>query len=124
MVERVAPHPSEQVIRIVAAVIRDAAGQVLLVRKTHTEAFMQPGGKRDAGESDLEVLGREIGEELGCAIEPASARYLGRFEAPAANEPGWTVQAELYELAIVGRPHPCAEIAELVWADPAALPAI
>ena len=38
---------SEQVISIVAALIRDPAGRVLLVRKRGTVAFMQPGGKRD-----------------------------------------------------------------------------
>ena len=39
-------------IRIVAALIRDDAGRVLLVRKRGTDAFMQPGGKRDPGEDD------------------------------------------------------------------------
>ena len=38
-------------IRIVAALIRDEAGRVLLVRKRGTETFMQPGGKRDPGEA-------------------------------------------------------------------------
>jgi 8-oxo-dGTP diphosphatase len=36
-------------IEIVAALIRDGAGRVLLVRKRGTMAFMQPGGKRDSG---------------------------------------------------------------------------
>jgi 8-oxo-dGTP diphosphatase len=44
---------SENVISVVAALIRDEAGRVLLVRKRGTKAFMQPGGKRDSGESDL-----------------------------------------------------------------------
>ena len=39
-------------IRIVAALIRDAAGRVLLVRKRGTTTFMQPGGKREVGEDD------------------------------------------------------------------------
>ena len=43
---------SENVISVVAALIRDEAGRVLLVRKRGTAGFMQPGGKRDAGESD------------------------------------------------------------------------
>ena len=40
---------SELIVSIVAALIRDEMGRVLLVRKRGTSAFMQPGGKRDAG---------------------------------------------------------------------------
>ena len=36
-------------IKIVAALIHDETGRVLLVRKRGTRAFMQPGGKRAAG---------------------------------------------------------------------------
>ncbi|HEX3283446.1 MAG TPA: hypothetical protein VHT50_02015 [Mycobacterium sp.] len=36
---------SEPVIRVAAAVIRDARGRMLVVRKRRTAAFMQPGGK-------------------------------------------------------------------------------
>ena len=38
-------------IRIVAAVIVDEAGRLLLVRKRGTQAFMQPGGKIAPGET-------------------------------------------------------------------------
>ena len=41
-----------RVISVVAAVIRDDSGRVLLVRKRGTTAFMQPGGKRDTGEDE------------------------------------------------------------------------
>ena len=36
---------SDNVISVVAALIRDEQGRVLLVRKRGTAAFMQPGGK-------------------------------------------------------------------------------
>ena len=56
-------------IKVVAALIRDDEGRVLLVRKRGTQAFMQPGGKLDAGEDDIAALSREISEELGCLVE-------------------------------------------------------
>ena len=110
------------VISIVAALIRNEAGRVLLVRKRGTAAFMQPGGKRDAGESDVVALAREIGEELGCRMLPSSARKLGQFSCPAAHEPGFTVQAAVYAIAVAGKIAPHAEIEEIAWVDPGALP--
>ena len=107
-------------IDIVAAVIRDEAGRVLLVRKRGTTAFMQPGGKRDPGEDDIETLAREIDEELGCQLVPGSIRPLGEFDAISANEPGFRVRASLYEIAVAGDIAPKAEIETMLWIDPAA----
>jgi 8-oxo-dGTP diphosphatase len=111
-------------IRIVAALIRDDAGRVLLVRKRGTDAFMQPGGKRDPGEDDIAALSREIAEELGCDLVPASIRPLGEFDAIAANEPGFRVQASLYGIDVTGEIMPGGEIDETIWIDPAAPPKI
>src|SRR4029077_13318344 len=85
-------------IKIVAALICDDAGRGLLMRKRGTTAFMQPGGKRDPGEDDPAALSRESAEELGCRVVRASIRPLGAFDAIAANEPGWRVQANLYPI--------------------------
>lgn len=107
-------------IEIVAALIRDAAGRVLLVRKRGTTAFMQPGGKRDSGEDDITALAREIDEELGCYLVPDSIRPLGKFDAISANEPGFRVRAALYQIDVTGEIAPKAEIEEIVWIDPLA----
>ena len=108
-------------IRIVAAVIRDGAGRTLLVRKRGAEMFQQPGGKRDPDDADdLATLARELREELGCALRPGSARFLCHASAPAANERGHVVEAEVYEVDVDGEPRAQAEIAELCWLDPAA----
>jgi 8-oxo-dGTP diphosphatase len=111
-------------IEIVAALIRDEAGRVLLVRKRGTSAFMQPGGKRDPGEDDITALAREIDEELGCGLLRDSIRAFGEFEAVSANEPGWRVRASLYGIDVTGDITPKAEIAEAVWIDPASPPDI
>ena len=113
---------TDNVISVVAALIRDADGRVLLVRKRGTSVFMQPGGKRDAGESDVAALAREIDEELGCRVAAESARALGVFDAAAANEPGFRVRAAVYAVEVGGAVAPRAEIDQAVWVDPRALP--
>lgn len=106
------------IIRIVAGIATDASGRVLLVRKRGTAVFMLPGGKPAPGEAALEALAREVAEEVGCGLERASAMPLGRFRAPAANEPGHIVEAELFRVALDGTPAPQSEIEELRWLDP------
>ena len=106
------------IIRIAAALLLGPNGHPLLVRKRGTQAFMQPGGKIDPGEQPLQALARELLEELGLRIDPAQARYLGVFSAPAANEPGFEVQAELFQLHIDAPVQPAAEIEEVQWIDP------
>jgi len=107
-------------IRIVAALIRDENGRVLLVRKRGTAAFMQPGGKRDPGEDDVAALTRELDEELGCRVLPCSVAALGSFECQAANEPERRVEAAVYAVDVAGVVAARAEIDEVRWIDPAA----
>ena len=108
------------IVEVVGAVIRDATGRLLTVRKRRTQRFMLPGGKREPGEDDIAALARELSEELGVTI--VSARLLSRFEAPAANEPGATVRSSAYIVEIDGEIAIAAEIEELLWIDPAAPP--
>lgn len=111
-------------ISIVAAIVLNSAGETLLVRKRGTAAFMQPGGKLADGETNLAALERELVEELGCSPERESCRALGIYSAPAANEPGWIVQAEIFAVTLTGEVCPSAEIEEAVWIDPDVEPAI
>ncbi|KAF1013977.1 MAG: CTP pyrophosphohydrolase [Stenotrophomonas maltophilia] len=60
-------------IHVVAAVITDARGRVLLNRRTENRdtagLWEFPGGKREAGESSEQALARELREELGIEAE-------------------------------------------------------
>ena len=106
------------IIEVVGAVIRDAGGRLLTVRKCGTQRFILPGGKREVGEDDLTALARELGEELGVTL--VSAELLGRFEAEAANEPGAVVRSTAYCVETSGEIAIQAEIEALLWIDPAA----
>ena len=108
----------DNLIKTVAAVIGDNRGRVLLVRKRGSDIFIQPGGKREAGEGSLTALARELREELGVGIDDAAAVRLGEFEERAVHEAGMRVRAEAFLVAIEGTPRAAAEIEELVWVDP------
>lgn len=111
------PGPAGTIV-IVAAVIVDDAGRMLLVRKRGTERFMQAGGKIDAGESPAQALVRELAEELAVDVSPDDLTHLGRFHAAAANEAGFVVDAEVYSVRVRGIPVASAEIEEIVWVAP------
>lgn len=106
-------------VHVVAALIVDDAGRALMVRKTGTSVFMQPGGKPEPGESSAEALCRELHEELGLVVRARDLERVGRFESDAANEPGHRVVAEVF---CVRRPITevvcAAEIDEARWIGP------
>ena len=109
----------DRTIRIAAALIDDDRGRLLLVRKAGTQWFMQPGGKIEGEESARSTLRRELREEIGLELDEESVCYLGCFSAPAANEPDFTVQAELFHVRTSHMPAACSEIEEAVWVEQA-----
>ncbi len=110
----------DSTIRIAAALIDDDRGHLLLVRKAGTRWFMQAGGKIDPDETPRDALQRELREELGVELADTCGHYLGRFTAPAANEPGLTVDAHVFHVRLAKPVVARAEIAEAVWVLPAA----
>lgn len=112
-------------IHVSAAIIHDADGRVLVVRKQGTSKFMQPGGKPEIGENAAQTLARELDEELGLKVDEAQLRPLGRFISAAANEPGHRVVADAFALTIKADSVTVqAELAELRWITPADVAAL
>ncbi|MFC6705281.1 NUDIX hydrolase [Flexivirga alba] len=108
--------PGSEIV-VSAVVFRDPEGRVLTVRKSGTEMFMFPGGKLEPGEHAVDAAVREVGEELDIQVRADDLRMVGTFSSDAANEPGHTVTATVYEHAYVPVAAPAAEIAELRWPD-------
>jgi 8-oxo-dGTP pyrophosphatase MutT (NUDIX family) len=76
-----------------------------------------PGGKREAGETSLECLARELREELGDVVA-VSPELIDVYMYAAAGAKGKMVRVELYRAELAGEPHAQSEIGELVWFGP------
>lgn len=88
---------------------------LLTVRKRGTSRFMLPGGKIEPGESALDALVREVAEELGVVLDPATVTPLGTWTAPAANEADSVVVATAFSAPAPSGARASNEIAELRW---------
>lgn len=110
-----------QVIQVSAIVMRDPRGYVLNVRKRGTTMLMLPGGKPEQTENPAETAIREFQEELGVTLNSELLAPLGEFRAAAANEPGHTLVAHVFEHPFVAGVHASAEIEYLEWIHPSAI---
>lgn len=96
--------------------IRIEHGAVLCARSAGKELYYLPGGKREAGETDIQTLVREITEELGVTITPGTAEEAGVFEAQADGKAdGVTVRLTCYTADYSGTLESNSEIEEFAW---------
>jgi len=97
--------------------VRVEHGRILCARPRGKDVFYIPGGKREDGEDDLQVLLREIAEELTVTLLPGTVRHAGTYEAP---EPGSlpdevTVRMSCYTGDYAGTLAASSEIDEIAW---------
>ena len=79
--------PKKRSIRVVAAVITDARGRVLLTRRKEDSELAGlwefPGGKIEPGESPEQALQRELMEEIGIEVEVGERLIVVPQEYPS-----------------------------------------
>jgi len=98
-------------ILVVAAVIRDPAGRLLLQQalpgKPHAGMWEFPGGKVESDENPRFALRREIAEELALALDEGAMAPAGFADQPAVGAaPG--VVLILYDCPLCrGEPQSC-----------------
>ena len=117
------PERDEPTIRCVGAVVHDAAGRLLLVRRANDPGRGQwslPGGRVEPGESDADAVARELREETGLEVRVGSlvgsvqrgpflifdyaAEAVGGLlqAGDDATAAAWTDEAEFTRMAAAG----------------------
>jgi 8-oxo-dGTP diphosphatase len=88
-------------VRCVGAIVRDAEGRLLIIRRGHLPGeglWSLPGGRVEAGESDAEAIVRELAEETGLRVMPGA--LIGSVERPGAG--GMTYDIHDYAAEVTG----------------------
>jgi 8-oxo-dGTP pyrophosphatase MutT (NUDIX family) len=97
--------------------VRVENGRILCARPRGKDVFYIPGGKREGTETDLQVLLREITEELTVTLRPGTVRHVGTYEAaqPDGGPSTRVVRMSCYTGEYAGTLAPSSEIDELAW---------
>lgn len=101
---------AEPVIQCVGALVYDAAGRLLLIRRGHEPdrgRWSLPGGRVESGESDADAVRREVLEETGLPVEVGD--LVGSVELAGVH--GATAQVRDYRCRIAEGTDPAAAVA-------------
>jgi 8-oxo-dGTP diphosphatase len=92
--------------------------KVLVTLSKGKDTWYIPGGKREAGESDIQALIREVKEELTVNLIEETIKYYGTFEAQAHDKPlGTLVRMTCYTGEFNEEIHPDSEIETFDYFD-------
>ncbi len=117
--------PANSIVVAVTAFILDAAGRLLMIRRTDNNLYAIPGGAQEIGETISQAIVREVTEETGILVEVTG--LIGVYSDPEhviAFADGEVRQE--FSLCFRARPingEPCtsSESKEVLWAEPAKL---
>jgi 8-oxo-dGTP diphosphatase len=97
--------------------VRVENGRILCARPRGKDVFYIPGGKREGAETDVQVLLREISEELAVTLRLETVRHVGTYEAdqPGGHPDGALVRMSCYTGDYSGTLAASSEIDEFAW---------
>ena len=118
-------------VLVVGGALVDAAGRVLLARRSSPEALAGrwefPGGKVEPGETPEAALVRELAEELGVGVR-LGAPVPGPVRDPRTPRGAWPLPSGLMAVWLVtvtdGVPTPLQDHDALAWVAPDAFAAV
>jgi 8-oxo-dGTP diphosphatase len=112
-------------VACVGAVVHDAEGRLLLIRRGHAPSaglWSVPGGRMEAGESEAEAVVREVAEETGLRVRPD--RVLGRVRVDGDGVVYTITDWECTLLEPAQRPVAGDDAADVAFVDAAGLAAL
>ncbi|GAB2687346.1 NUDIX domain-containing protein [Thalassiella azotivora] len=117
---------AERRVDCVGAVVHDARGRLLLVRRRNPPAagtWSLPGGRVEDGEDDAAAVVREVAEETALVVEVGE--LVGTVERPGPD--GVVLVIHDYACRVgdhTGRPRAGDDATDVRWVDAAALDAL
>jgi 8-oxo-dGTP pyrophosphatase MutT (NUDIX family) len=117
--------PANSIVVAVTAFIQDAAGRLLMIRRTDNDLYAIPGGAQEVGETIAQTVVREVREETGITVDVTG--LIGVYSDPAhviAFSDGEVRQE--FSLCfrarpVEGEPRTSSESKEVLWVEPAGL---
>ena len=116
---------ANSIVVAVTAFIQDAAGRLLMIRRTDNDLYTIPGGAQEVGETISQTAVREVREETGITVDVTG--LIGVYSDPAhviAFSDGEVRQE--FSLCfrarpVEGEPRTSSESKEVLWVGPARL---
>jgi 8-oxo-dGTP diphosphatase len=104
-------------VRCVGAIVRDARGRLLMVRRGHEPAagtWSVPGGRVEPGESDADAVVREVLEETGLVVR--AGEPIGRVQRPGPDGSVYDIVDYAAEV-VSGRLTAATDAADARWVE-------